>query len=72
MYERPIEDAISELLEAVYNMYEDLSAGQLSNLTHIKGGPWHRVYRKGLQFQPIPNQLLTEHYKDKLVRAQNA
>lgn len=72
MFERPIEDTISELLEAVYNMYKDLSAGQLSNLTHIKGGPWHRVYRRGLQFQTIPDELIAEHYKDKLARTQHA
>ena len=72
MFEREIEDEVESLLQKVDNLYENLSASQLSRLTHIKGGPWHKVYRRTARFQPIPDSIIAAHYKDKLARAQNA
>lgn len=72
MHERPLEGDIESLLVQVDDLYKELSASQLSRLTHIKGGPWHTVYRQGAKFQPIPDDIIAAHYKDKLARAQNA
>ncbi len=71
MFERTLEDEIESLLEHVYLLYKDLFATQLSGLTHIKNGPWHQVYQRGLKFQPIPDSLISTHYQDKLIRARH-
>ena len=67
--EQIIDDKTCDLMNAVYKMYLNLSDGQLSQLTHIRGGPWHKTYRPGKLGIVIPNGLISEHFKDKLERA---
>ena len=71
MHEREIEPEIDELLEEVYDLYKESSAGQLSRLTHVKGGPWHQTYGRGNRYREIPDHLIAAHYKDKMQRVQN-
>ncbi|MDP8989584.1 MAG: DUF4065 domain-containing protein [Acidobacteriota bacterium] len=53
-----------EFLKAVWDGYGDLSAIQLSNLTHQPGTPWSTIYaqnqgRKGVD---IPDALIREYF----------
>ncbi len=68
--EETIDDGTNDILESVFGLYKDLSDGQLSQLTHIEGGPWHRVYRPGELGIVIPNELIQKHFKDKLDRSE--
>ena len=69
IYEEPLESEVEAILYRVDEMYEGLSAAQLSRLTHIPGGPWAKIYRPGAKFRVIPDSLIAEHYKDKQRRA---
>lgn len=66
-----IDDDTDDLIAIVYALYEDLSANQLSALTHIKGGPWHTKYERGKRRIIIPNEMIAEHFKNKLERSRN-
>ncbi len=69
--EDDMDDEMDSLMVSVYGLYDHLSANQLSALTHIKGGPWHTVYERGKRGVIIPNELIAEHFKDKLERSGN-
>lgn len=48
------------------NTYTSLSAGQLIDLSHVKGGPWDIVTRssEGRRYGArIPNQLISENFR---------
>ena len=57
------------LLEQVYTIYGSLSAFQLSNLTHVPGGPWDIATKTGGNYALIHDDLIKQHYKVKRVEA---
>jgi uncharacterized phage-associated protein len=57
------------LLEQVYSNYGKLSAFQLSELTHVDGGPWDIATKTGGYYAPIPNELIKQHYDAKRHKA---
>lgn len=69
IYEEPLGPEIEAILDRVDEMYQGLSAAQLSRLTHIPGGPWAKTYRPGSRLKAIPERLIKEHYNDKQRRA---
>ena len=64
--EKEIAPDIEVLLNWVDKTYGKLSGKQLSLLTHIKGGPWHRVYRPGVSNLAIPNPMIRQHFEERL------
>ncbi|HJJ54972.1 MAG TPA: DUF4065 domain-containing protein [Methanocorpusculum sp.] len=44
--------------------YGKFSAIELSRQSHVKGGPWDAVYRKGMN-AVIPKEMMAEYYSDK-------
>ncbi len=71
MYERNIEPKINKLLDEVHALYKEIPTLKLSNITHVAGGPWDRVYGQGNRFREIPDDLIGHHYKAKLERTEN-
>ncbi len=71
MKERDLEPIIEQLLGEVWELYKNKTALQLSDLTHIVGGPWDRIYDPVSRFKEIPKQLISSHYKEKIKAAQN-
>ncbi len=69
--EETIDSDDCEFIEAVYDLYKDLSGTSLSQLTHIPGGPWHKTYEPGKLGIVIPNRLISDHFKDKLARIES-
>jgi uncharacterized phage-associated protein len=57
------------LLEQVYTIYGSLSAFQLSNLTHVPGGPWDIATKTGGNYALIHDDLIKQHYKVKRAEA---
>jgi len=54
-----------ELLKKIVQFYSQLSAGQLVDLSHVPGGPWHQVWNHEGEVQPgmkIDNQHIVEFY----------
>ena len=66
---------IDEFLESVWDVYGKYSAGQLSDITHRTGTPWHQMFEKMgnqiLPFTVIPNPVIEEHYKNLLHERSN-
>lgn len=58
-----------ELLGYVWERYGDLSAFQLSQLTHQPGTPWYKTYYELGRDAIIPNNLIREHYRELVRRA---
>lgn len=55
-----------ELLRKVVNFYSRLSASELVNLSHVEGGPWHRVWNHGGAVNPgmkIANAAIAAFYE---------
>ena len=69
--ESAIESDVNKLLVSVYELYRNLNANQLSALTHIKGGPWRATYVPNKKNIIIPNNLISDHFKDKLERSKH-
>ena len=67
--EHPITEDIRDHMETVFELYENLSDGQLTQLTHINGGPWHQKYEPGKLGIIIPNELISKHFKSKIDRS---
>ena len=55
------------VIKRVWNVYGNLTAGQLSTLTHKPGAPWEKSYKTD-PFSEIPNDEITEFYKKGLKR----
>jgi len=55
-----------EVLEKVWDVYGDLTAIQLSNLTHEEGSPWSEVHKQygahRISNYPIDNSTIKEYF----------
>ena len=59
-------------LEQIYDIYGKLGAFQLSNLTHISGGPWDIATKSGGSPATIPDELIRQHYVAKRAETQTS
>ncbi|MDF1620944.1 Panacea domain-containing protein, partial [Pseudothioclava nitratireducens] len=57
------------LLEEVWRIYGTMPAFQLSDLTHVHGGPWHIARETGGNHAQIPDELIKQHYELKRANA---
>lgn len=71
-YDVPVDFVSNEgqVIRSVWEAFKDLSAGQLSNLSHQKGSPWYQVWTE-TEFGEIPNDITAKFYK-KLIEEQPA
>ena len=51
-----------DFLEQIYKIYGSLAAFQLSDITHVPGGPWHIATKTGGYYAPITDDLIKKHY----------
>jgi len=63
-------DEDENLLEQIFNSYGNLTPFQLSDLTHVAGGPWDIATKTGGYYAPIPNELIKQHYEHKRSEAE--
>jgi len=65
-YDTPDAEETAQFLESVWNNYGEYSAGELSDITHREGTPWHTMYKRmGHKIKPftvIPNEMIKDHY----------
>ena len=54
----------THVIDLVMETYGKLTGSRLITLTHEKGTPWHKFYRKGRRGIVIPTQEIKTHYKD--------
>ena len=55
---------IKSILEAVVEEYAGLSGSDLIRLTHVKGSPWAKAYKKGEYNTPIDDADIARYYSD--------
>ncbi|MCT3721331.1 SocA family protein [Elizabethkingia anophelis] len=66
-YQKLITDKyIVSFLDSVWNIYKKYNALELSDLTHQEGTPWSITYKSMGNRSTIPNDLIEQHYKDKI------
>jgi uncharacterized phage-associated protein len=54
----------AEHLEQIWQIYGGLSPFKLSEITHVKAGPWDIATQTGGNYAIIPNDLILQHYKE--------
>ncbi|UOA14492.1 Panacea domain-containing protein [Sulfitobacter dubius] len=62
-----VDPEVQSFLEDVYEKYGHLNGIQLSYLTHQSGTPWDQVYDPRFRNEPIPDDLIADHYRGMLV-----
>ena len=67
--ERSMDAYDQAILKRVYEIYGNMSAPQLSRLTHVRGGPWHRTVSTHGYGADIPDEWICAHFVDKMQRA---
>lgn len=71
-FSAPNDVPTSELLEQIYQIYGKMSPFQLSELTHVPGGPWETARKWGGWYAEIPNDLIHSHYITKRQTAKSS
>lgn len=61
-YDDDLDEGTKSFLEQIYTIYGSMNAYQLSDLTHVKGGPWQLATMMGGNHAPIPDDLIKQHY----------
>lgn len=59
------EDTLS-ILSRVWDIYSPFSGWALRNKTHQDGTPWKAVYDPKEMSKPIPDDLIAEHFRDRI------
>jgi len=68
---KDINEADGDFLGEVYDVYKKYDPFELSELTHVQGGPWEIASEIGGPYAPIPDYLIRQHYVSKRMRAEN-
>lgn len=66
-FRRVFPDEVSSILDRVLEVYGPLTGIDLLKLTHKKGSPWSKCYKKGKRRIVIPNKAIKEHYESLLI-----
>lgn len=51
------------ILDGVLDAYGGFSGIELTSMTHVKGSPWMRCYKRGAPERQIPNDVIRDHYR---------
>lgn len=49
-------------LDGIYTIYGDKSPFELSDMTHVPGGPWDQITKAHGLFAQIPDSIIQQHY----------
>lgn len=62
----PKDLTIKKFLNKIWDIYGNLSAVQLSKMTHEKGGPWERTWSEFSRNVDIPDDLIYDFFKSRM------
>ena len=63
----PSDDAETRLiLNKVWAAYRRFGAWDLRNMTHEQGGPWHKVFKEGVDSIPLDDEDIRDHYSKRI------
>ncbi|MFK4794236.1 Panacea domain-containing protein [Sphingobium sp. ZW T5_29] len=71
-YQAPLDASTEDLLEQIYKIYGRMSPFQLSELTHVAGGPWETARKWGGWYAEIPDEVILSHYVAKRQQSANS
>jgi uncharacterized phage-associated protein len=61
-----------DVLGQVYKVYGKLPPFQLSELTHVKGGPWHVAREIDGWYAQIPDDLIAQHFELQRLKSESS
>jgi uncharacterized phage-associated protein len=62
-----------QAIRSVWKAYSKYEGWQLSNISHIKGGPWDTVWNGSEgKYAAIPNDLIREYYAKRIKRGSSS
>lgn len=61
-----VDEKSMKCIKDIYDTYGNVSAYDLSVLTHVKGGPWYKTWMGDGKFQVVPQELMYQFYAEKL------
>ncbi|NQU66475.1 MAG: DUF4065 domain-containing protein [Candidatus Marinimicrobia bacterium] len=59
-YPIPEDEFSISVLDIIWTIFKDVSASDLSNMTHVEGSPWDIVFKKGEKY--IDSELIQKFY----------
>lgn len=62
------DEEIKQVLDFVWEKYKNRSTGELINILHSKGTPWHYCYKEGCNIE-IPDEMTKLYYRSIVVNA---
>ena len=67
----PEDKSVRKFLTSVWNSYSKYTGVALSKMTHAAGSPWDIAWKDGggIKGKDIPQELITQHFKDAVVKA---
>lgn len=57
---------VRRLLDKVWESYSKFTPAQLSTITHQSDTPWSQVYNQYQRHTIIPDELIRQHYQNKI------
>ena len=64
---KKLDSRAESIIDFTWKTLKSWNAGQLSNWTHKDGSPWQKVYIKGVSDIIIPNDAITDYFKQFVV-----
>ena len=62
-------DDEENITKQVFDVYGDFSGIAMSRMTHVRGGPWDKTWRKHKRPSAIPNDVIEKHFADIIRRS---
>lgn len=62
-HEKDFDGDESDILEQILDIYGEYNGIRLSRMTHIRGGPWDRTWRKHKRQAIIPNKMIEQYFE---------
>ena len=59
-----------DLIQQVFDVYREFSGIDLSQMTHARGSPWHRVWHAHGRNAIVPDDFIEEHFAELAERAE--
>ena len=61
---QPFDEKEDDVLDQVYDLYGEFDGIRLSNMTHVREGPWHKTWQKHKRQVVIPNKMIRQYFRD--------
>ena len=67
--DQDIDPQTNNILDQIFDIYGDMSPFKLSDITHVRNGPWYVASQRGGNYAHISDDLIKRHYDEKRRRS---